>query len=153
MTPEDALATWSDLMRGFNERPEMRRNLDRLDLWQVEGLLTIRRALDLMAEADWGQPRLTIDIDFIIIPGAASTAADVRFSCSLPAFRHRTSRPERDPGGWVRKRQAERGRGRGQGRVMVKTLPAPCPNTSGKYIISPRGGSTLNSPAMLARSW
>jgi len=51
MTTEDALATWRDLMRGFNERPEMRRNLDRLDLWQVEGLLTIRRALDLMAEA------------------------------------------------------------------------------------------------------
>ncbi len=52
MTPEDALATWRDLMRGFNERPEMRRNLDQLDLWQVEGLLTTRRALDLMAEAD-----------------------------------------------------------------------------------------------------
>lgn len=52
MTREDALATWRDLMRGFNERPEMRQNLDRLDLWQVEGLLTIRRALDLMAEAD-----------------------------------------------------------------------------------------------------
>lgn len=52
MTTEDALATWRDLMRGFNERPEMRQNLDRLDLWQVEGLLTIRRALDLMAEAN-----------------------------------------------------------------------------------------------------
>lgn len=52
MTPEDALATWRDLMKGFNERPEMRRNLDRIDLWQVEGLLTIRRALDLMAEAN-----------------------------------------------------------------------------------------------------
>lgn len=52
MTTEDALATWRDLMKGFNERPEMRRNLDRLDLWQVEGLLTIRRALDLMAGAE-----------------------------------------------------------------------------------------------------
>lgn len=52
MTREEALATWRDLMRGFNERPQMRRNLDRLDLWQVEGLVAIRRALDLMAEAN-----------------------------------------------------------------------------------------------------
>jgi hypothetical protein len=51
MTRENALATWRDLMKGFNERPEMHRNLDRIDLWQVEGLLTIRRALDLMAQA------------------------------------------------------------------------------------------------------
>lgn len=51
MTRENAQATWRDLMKGFNERPEMQRNLDRIDLWQVEGLLTIRRALDLMAEA------------------------------------------------------------------------------------------------------
>jgi len=47
----EALATWRDLMRGFNERPEMHQDLDRLDLWQVEGLVTVRRALDLMAEA------------------------------------------------------------------------------------------------------
>lgn len=52
MTREEALATWRDLMRGFNERPEMRRNLDRLDLWQVEGLVAVRRALDLMAESN-----------------------------------------------------------------------------------------------------
>lgn len=52
MTSEDALAIWRDLMKGFNKRPEMCRDLDRLDLWQVEGLLTIRRALDLMAEAN-----------------------------------------------------------------------------------------------------
>lgn len=52
MTREDALATWRDLMKGFNKRPEMRRNLDRIDLWQVEGLLAIRHALDLMAETN-----------------------------------------------------------------------------------------------------
>ncbi len=46
MTREDALATWRDLMKGFNERPDMHRNLERIDLWQVEGLLTIGRALD-----------------------------------------------------------------------------------------------------------
>lgn len=49
MTCEDALAAWRDLMKGFNERPEMRRNLDRLDMWQVEGLLIVRQALDRMA--------------------------------------------------------------------------------------------------------
>lgn len=52
MTREGALATWRDLMKGFNERPEMRRHLERIDLWQVEGLLTIRQALNLMAEAN-----------------------------------------------------------------------------------------------------
>jgi hypothetical protein len=52
MTREDALATWRDLMKGFNERPEMRRNLERIDIWQVDGLLTIRQALNLMAEAN-----------------------------------------------------------------------------------------------------
>lgn len=51
MTREDALATWRDLMKGFNERPEMHHNLDRIDLWQVEGLVAVRHALDLMAEA------------------------------------------------------------------------------------------------------
>ena len=51
MTHDEALATWRDLMKGFNGRPEMHENLNRLDLWQVEGLMTIRRALDLMAEA------------------------------------------------------------------------------------------------------
>lgn len=51
-TREEALATWRDLMSGFNERPEMHHNLDRIDLWQVEGLLTIRRALDLAAKAN-----------------------------------------------------------------------------------------------------
>ncbi len=51
MTHDEALATWRDLMKGFNGRPEMHRNLDRLDLWQVEGLVAIRHALDLMAEA------------------------------------------------------------------------------------------------------
>lgn len=49
MSRAEALAIWRDLMRGLNERPEMHRNLDRLDLWQVEGLITVRRALDLMA--------------------------------------------------------------------------------------------------------
>ena len=48
----EALATWRDLMQGFNERPQMHRDLDRLDLWQVEGLVAVRRALDLMAEAN-----------------------------------------------------------------------------------------------------
>lgn len=51
MTHDEALAIWRDLMKGFNGRPEMHRNLDRLDLWQVEGLMTVRRALDLMSEA------------------------------------------------------------------------------------------------------
>ncbi|MDW8319218.1 MAG: hypothetical protein RMN53_15410 [Anaerolineae bacterium] len=50
MTTEEAMAVWRDLMRGFNERPQLQQGLDRLDLWQVEGLLAIRRALDLMAE-------------------------------------------------------------------------------------------------------
>ncbi len=50
MTREDALATWRDLMKGFNKRPEMHHNLDRIDLWQVEGLVAVRHALDLMAK-------------------------------------------------------------------------------------------------------
>ncbi len=52
MSHAEALATWRDLMHGFNERPQMHRDLERLDLWQVEGLVTVRRALDLMAEAN-----------------------------------------------------------------------------------------------------
>ena len=52
MTRKEGLAIWRDLMKGFNERPETQRNLDRLDLWQVEGLLTVRRALNLMAETN-----------------------------------------------------------------------------------------------------
>lgn len=49
MSRAEAVAIWRDLMRGCNQRPEMHRNLDRLDLWQAEGLITVRRALDLMA--------------------------------------------------------------------------------------------------------
>ena len=56
MSRAEALATWRDLMRGFNERPEMRRNLDRLDLWQVKSLVAVRRALDLMAESGCTPP-------------------------------------------------------------------------------------------------
>jgi len=52
MSRAEALQTWRDLMQGFNERPKMQQNLDRLDLWQVEGLVAVRRALDLMAEAN-----------------------------------------------------------------------------------------------------
>ncbi len=44
MSHAESLATWRDLMRGFNERPKMQQNLDRLDLWQVEGLVDVRRA-------------------------------------------------------------------------------------------------------------
>lgn len=49
MTTAEALAIWRDLASSFNARPELHENLDRLDLWQVEGLLTIRRALDQLA--------------------------------------------------------------------------------------------------------
>lgn len=52
MSRAEALATWRDLVQGFNEHPEMHQVLDRLDLWQVEGLVAVRRALDLMAEAN-----------------------------------------------------------------------------------------------------
>ena len=51
MTPEEALAIWRDLMKGFNEHPERHRHLDRLDLWQAEGLVTLRSALDRMAQS------------------------------------------------------------------------------------------------------
>ncbi len=51
MTVEEALAIWRDLMRALNEHPERHRHLDRLDLWQAEGLVALRRALDRMAEA------------------------------------------------------------------------------------------------------
>lgn len=50
MTTAEALAIWRDLAGSFNARPELHENLDRLDLWQVEGLLTIRRALDRLAD-------------------------------------------------------------------------------------------------------
>lgn len=50
MTRDEALAIWRDLMQGFNEHPERHRHLERLDLWQVEGLVALRRALDRMAE-------------------------------------------------------------------------------------------------------
>jgi hypothetical protein len=49
MSNVEALATWRDLVSSFNARPDWHQGLDRLDLWQVEGLLAIRRALDLMA--------------------------------------------------------------------------------------------------------
>lgn len=52
MTPAEALAIWRDLACGFNAHPELHENLDRLDLWQVEGLLTIRRALDQLTGRD-----------------------------------------------------------------------------------------------------
>lgn len=51
MTREEALAIWRDLMTGFNEHPERHRQLDRLDLWQAEGLVTLRSALDRMAKS------------------------------------------------------------------------------------------------------
>ena len=51
LTREEALAIWRDLMKGFNEHPERQRHLDRLDLWQAEGLVALRRALDRLAEA------------------------------------------------------------------------------------------------------
>jgi hypothetical protein len=44
MTTAEALAIWRDLASSLNRRPELHENLDRLDLWQVEGLLTTRRA-------------------------------------------------------------------------------------------------------------
>ena len=50
MTDAEALAIWHDLADSYNGRPELHENLDRLDLWQVEGLLTIRRALDRLAD-------------------------------------------------------------------------------------------------------
>ena len=50
MTTAEALAIWRDLAGGFNAHPELRENLDRLDLWQVEGLLTIRHAFAQLAE-------------------------------------------------------------------------------------------------------
>ncbi len=51
MTTDEALAIWRDLMKGLNEHPERLRHLTRLDLWQAEGLVALRRALDRMAEA------------------------------------------------------------------------------------------------------
>jgi phytoene/squalene synthetase len=51
LTREEALAIWRDLMKGFNEHPERQRHLHRLDLWQAEGLVALRRALDRLAEA------------------------------------------------------------------------------------------------------
>jgi hypothetical protein len=51
LTREEALAIWRDLMKGFNEHPERQRHLDRLDLWQAEGLVALRRVLDRLAEA------------------------------------------------------------------------------------------------------
>ncbi len=50
MTNTEALNTWRDLVSSFNARSDRHQNLDRLDLWQVEGLLAVRRALNRMAE-------------------------------------------------------------------------------------------------------
>lgn len=49
MTTDEALRTWRDLVSSFNARPELHEGLDQLDLWQIEGLLTVRRAFDRLA--------------------------------------------------------------------------------------------------------
>lgn len=49
MTTAEALAIWRDLASSFNARPELHKDLDRLDLWQLEGLLTMRRAFEQLA--------------------------------------------------------------------------------------------------------
>lgn len=51
MRTDEALVIWRDLMKGLNKHPEHLHHLDRLDLWQAEGLVALRRALDRMAEA------------------------------------------------------------------------------------------------------
>lgn len=50
-TSAESWAQWRDLVSSFNARTNWHENLDRLDLWQVEGLLEIRRALDLLADS------------------------------------------------------------------------------------------------------
>ncbi len=49
MSRNEGWTIWRSLMQGFNQHRAMHHNLDRLDLWQVEGLVELRRALDLMA--------------------------------------------------------------------------------------------------------
>lgn len=49
MTTAEALAIWRDLASSFNARLDLHENLDRLDLWQLEGLLIIRRTFDQLA--------------------------------------------------------------------------------------------------------
>lgn len=49
LSTAQALAIWRDLASSFNARADVQENLDRLDLWQVEGLLIIRRAFEQMA--------------------------------------------------------------------------------------------------------
>lgn len=78
-TREEALATWRDLMSGFNERPEMHHNLDRIDLWQVEGLLTIRRALDLAAKANKSSCMSKKQ------PHGSFTSSSDRLDCRMPS--------------------------------------------------------------------
>ncbi|MEZ4769102.1 MAG: hypothetical protein R2844_11850 [Caldilineales bacterium] len=50
-TSAESWAQWRDLVSSFNARTDWHENLDRLDLWQVEGLLEIRRVLDLLADS------------------------------------------------------------------------------------------------------
>jgi len=51
MTVEESLAIWRDLMAGWEKSPAMRKDVNRLDQWQLEGLLDIRRAFEKLAQA------------------------------------------------------------------------------------------------------
>ena len=54
MTSAESWAQWRDLVSSFNARPDLHENSDRLDLWRLEGLLEIRRVLDLLVESQNG---------------------------------------------------------------------------------------------------
>ena len=49
MTPEEALAIWRDMTAGWEASPLLHKGLERLDLWQVEALVDVRRTFERLA--------------------------------------------------------------------------------------------------------
>ena len=50
-TSAESWAQWREMVSSYNIEVDWPVDIDRLDLWEVEGLLVIRRAMDLLAES------------------------------------------------------------------------------------------------------
>ena len=50
-TSAKSWAQWREMVSSYNIEADWPVDIDRLDLWEVEGLLVIRRAMDLLAES------------------------------------------------------------------------------------------------------
>ena len=50
-TSAESWAQWREMVSSYNIEADWPVDIDRLDLWEVEGLLVIRRAMDLLAES------------------------------------------------------------------------------------------------------